>query len=304
MRQSGWMPFSLAVLALALVTSLHAVPGSRITSVELDVVALDSEDRPVEGLHPEDFIVKEDGRPVAITSFTEVTAIDNGRREDGRSLVLLLDDSAPPIVPRTVQGIAAEFLSRARPNDIVDVVRLYRRDDSLSGNAPTAANRVATFVGGSGSYDGQSPADHMLRTLTRISRSLQSIPHRRKAIVCVGHLFICAPYFRSPEDSIVWQSWRDAISAAADAHVSLYSIDAAGNVGGISLGSAVVDETGGVVFGRSSNFDRVADLVWEQIGHYYLLGYTPTAKPLNLHTISVSIPQSGVRALARTNRGD
>jgi len=304
MSPSGWMPFSLAVLALALVTSLHAVSGPRITSVELDVVALDSEDRPVEGLHPEDFIVKEDGRPVSVTSFTEVTATDNGRREDGRSLVLLLDDAAPPIVPRTVQGIAAEFLSRARPNDIVDVVRLYRRDDSLSGNVSTAASRVATFVGGSGSYDGQSPADHMLRTLTRLSRSLQSIPHRRKAIVCVGHLFICAPHFRSPEDSIVWQSWRDAISAAADAHVSLYSIDAAGNVGGINLGSAVVDETGGVVFGRSSNFDRVADLVWEQIGHYYLLGYTSTAKPRNLHTISVSIPQSGVRALARTSRGD
>jgi VWFA-related protein len=304
LRQWVWVPFSLAVLALALVTALHAASSSRTTFVELDVVALDSEDRPVEGLHPQDFIVKEDGHPVAITSFTEVTTADNGRREDGRSLVLLLDDAAPPIVPRIVQGIAAEFLSRARPNDIVDVVRLYRRDDNLSGNLSTAANRVATFVGGSGSYDGQSPADHVLRALTRISRSLQSIPHRRKAIVCIGHLFICAPYFRSPENSIVWHSWRDAISAAADAHVSLYSIDTAGNVGGIDLGSAVVDETGGVAFGRSGNFDRVADLVWEQIGHYYLLGYTPAAKPRDLHTISVSIPQSGVRALARNSRGD
>jgi VWFA-related protein len=304
MRRWVWAPFSLAVLALWLVTSLHAASSSRATFVELDVVALDSEDRPVEGLHPQDFIVKEDGHPVAITSFTEVITADNGRREDGRSLVLLLDDSAPPIVPQTVQAIAAEFLSRARPNDIVDVVRLYRRDDNLSGNLSTAANRVATFVGGSGSFDGQSPADHMLRTLTRISRSLQSIPHRRKAIVCIGHRFICATYFHSPDNSIVWQSWRDAISAAADAHVSLYSIDTAGNLGGIDVGSAVVDETGGVAFGRSSNFDRVADLVWEQIGHYYLLGYTPTAKPRDLHTVNVSILQSGVRALARHTRGD
>jgi VWFA-related protein len=293
-----------ASLVVAFVASPHAVGASRTAFVELDVVALDSEDRPVEGLHPQDFIVKEDGHPVAITSFTEVTTADNGRHEDGRSLVLLLDDSAPPIVPRTVQAIAAEFLSRARPNDIVDVVRLYRRDDNLSGNLSTAANRVATFVGGSGSFDGQSPADHMLRALTRISRSLQSIPHRRKAIVCIGHLFVCAPYVRSPEDSIVWQSWRDAIGAAADTHVSLYSIDAAGNVGGINWGSAVVDETGGVVFGRSSNFDRVADLVWEQIGHYYLLGYTPTAKPSDLHKINVSIARPGVHPLARNSRGD
>ena len=293
-----------ASLVIAFVAALHAVGVSRTSFVELDVVALDSEDRPVEGLHPQDFIVKEDGRPVAITSFTEVTTADNGRRDDGRSLVLLLDDSAPPIVPRIVQQIAAEFLSRARPNDIVDVVRLYRRDDNLSGNLSTAANRVATFVGGSGSFDGQSPADHMLRTLTRISRSLQSIPHRRKAIVCIGHRFICASYFHSPEDSIVWHSWRDAISAAADAHASLYSIDIAGNVGGIDVGSAVVDETGGVAFGRSSNFDRVADLVWEQVGHYYLLGYTPTAKPNDLHAIDVSTARPGVRPLARNSRGD
>jgi len=304
MRRGVWVPLSLAALVLALVTSLHAASSSRTTFVELDVVALDSEDRPVRGLHPQDFIVKEDGHPVAVTSFTEVTTIDNGRREDGRSLVLLLDDAAPPIVPRIVQEIAAEFLSRARPNDIVDVVRLYHRDDNLSGNLSTAANRVATFVGGSGSYDGQSPADHILRTLTRLSRSLQSIPYRRKAIVCIGHRFICDPYFRFPEDSIVWPSWRDAISAAADAHASLYFVDAAGNLGGIGLGSTVVDETGGAAFGRSSNFDRAAELIWEQIGHYYLLGYTPTAKPRDLHTISVSIPQSGVRALARDSRGD
>jgi hypothetical protein len=84
----------------------------------------------------------------------------------------------------------------------------------------------------------------------------------------------------------------------------VYSIDIADNGGGIDVGSAVVDETGGVAFGRSSNFDRVADLVWEQIGYYYLLGYMPTAKPSDLHTISISIPQSGVRALARNSRGD
>src|SRR6478672_8236361 len=95
------VPLTWASLVIAFVAALHAVGAPRTTFVELDVVALDSEDRPVEGLHPQDFIVTDDGHPVGITSFTQVTTADNGRREDGRSIVLLLDDSAPPIVPRT-----------------------------------------------------------------------------------------------------------------------------------------------------------------------------------------------------------
>jgi VWFA-related protein len=303
MRRWGWVSFSLAALVLALVTSLHAISIPRTTFVELDVVALDSEDSPVGGLHPQDFIVKEDGHRVSITSFTEVTATGIGR-DDGRSLVLLLDDTAPSVATRVVQGISALFLNRARSQDRVDAVRITRRDDELTGNALVAADKLEQFRGGAASYFGRTPFDTMLQTLTRISRSLASISHRRKAIVCIGHLTICDPYVRVPEDSMVWHSWRDAISAAAEANASLYMVDAAGAYGGPNLGAGVVEATGGAAFAQSNNFDRAADLIWEQLGHYYLLGYTPTAKPHDIHTISVSIPQSGVRALARTSRGD
>jgi VWFA-related protein len=304
MRPWASVPLSLAATTFAVATSLHAVSSPRTTFVELDVVALDSEDHPVSGLRPQDIIIKEDGGPVAVTSFTEVAATGNGRGEDGRSLVLLLDDTAPLVATRVVQNISTLFLSRAGLQDRVDIVRITHRADELTGNASMAADKLQEFRGGAASYFGRTPFDTMLQTLTRISRSLASIPHRRKAIVCIGHLTICDPYVRVPEDSMVWHSWRNAISAAAQANASLYMVDAGGVTGGVDLGSGVVEATGGVAFVRSNNFERAANLIWEQLGHYYLLGYTPIATPHELHEINVSIPQSGVHALARNSRGD
>jgi VWFA-related protein len=298
------VPFTSVALILAFVSSLHAISVSRTTFVELDVVALDGNDQPVGGLHAQDFTIKEDGHLVSITSCTEVTATGIGGREDGRSLVLLLDDMVPPLATNVIQNISARFLNRARPYDIVNVVRLTHRDDELSGNTSTALDRLAEFKGGSLSYFGRSPVDDMLQTLTRISRSLESVPHRRTAVVCIGSRGVCDPFIRVPEESLVWHSWREAISAAAEAHASVYIVDAAGVESGIDLGAGLVDATGGEDFVRSNNYDRAADLIWRQTGHYYLLGYTPTAKPRDLHTINVSIARSGVHPLARNSRGD
>src|SRR5580693_4159120 len=65
----------------------------RTTFLELDAVVLDKNDRPVRGLQQGDFQVKEDGRPVTVTSFNEVSAAGIAGQADGRSVVLLLDDN-------------------------------------------------------------------------------------------------------------------------------------------------------------------------------------------------------------------
>src|SRR5580658_4421213 len=46
----------------------------RTTFVELGAVVVDDNDRAVSGLHRRDFRIKEDGRAVAVTSFSEVSA--------------------------------------------------------------------------------------------------------------------------------------------------------------------------------------------------------------------------------------
>src|SRR5215467_3562303 len=133
MRRSGVLPLTLAVVVLLFVTTttLRAIPA-RTTFVELDVVVLNDQDRPVGGLKAEDFTIREDGRPVAIETFSEVSTAGINGRDDARSLVLLLDDMLIPTATTIVQGIAARFLNRARPYDAINVVRLTHRDDELS----------------------------------------------------------------------------------------------------------------------------------------------------------------------------
>jgi hypothetical protein len=48
---------------------------------------------------------------------------------------------------------------------------------------------------------------------------------------------------------------------------------------------------------------RAVDLISEHTGNYYLLGYTPTSKPRDLHEIKVSVGRPGVSALTRRARG-
>jgi hypothetical protein len=73
-----------------------------------------------------------------------------------------------------------------------------------------------------------------------------------------------------------------------------------------TLGRAdgLVDHTGGAEFGRSNDFARTADAIWEEASHYYLLGYTPTAGRRDLHAIDFKVKPRGLHVRARRNRGD
>src|ERR1044072_1201395 len=65
----------------------------RADLVELDVVVLDGGDRPIRDLRQEDFEVKEDGQRVDVKTFAAIVATGTTRADDGRSVVLLMDDS-------------------------------------------------------------------------------------------------------------------------------------------------------------------------------------------------------------------
>ena len=65
--------------------------------VELDVVALDRDDRAVTDLRQEEFRIKEDGRAVDLKTFAQVTALGSTQPDDGRVVVLLMDDIGVPI---------------------------------------------------------------------------------------------------------------------------------------------------------------------------------------------------------------
>jgi hypothetical protein len=133
---------------------------------------------------------------------------------------------------------------------------------------------------------------------------LQSFVHRRKVLACIGNRDTCDPYLEVPENSIIWPSWRDALKAAARANASVYFVSPAGMESRLDLRCGLVDNSGGGDFARSNDFRRAARMIWEEAGHYYLLGYTPTARPRDLHTINVSMRRSRLHLHVRRRRGD
>ena len=144
------VPAAAAVL-LVTATSLATLSGQSQTPfrtgvdlVQLDVVVLDGDRRPVEGLTAADFTVIDEGKPRAIVAFTPVTlpapdpatdsaawtrevtadVVRNERPAEGRLVVILFDRSilAGPqtVVARTIARAAVDALG---PGDMAAVVR-------------------------------------------------------------------------------------------------------------------------------------------------------------------------------------
>jgi len=295
----------LGFAAFPVLADHKASSRPRITFVELGAVVVDDNDRPVRGLHRKDFQIKEGGHAVAVTSFAEVPTPGVASPRNGRSLVLLLDDTGVgPTATTIVQNIARGFLSRATPADAVAVVRLTHHDDEAVGSLQIARDRVDEYMAKSVPYFGFETVQESLEVLTKISMQLEPIEHRRKVVVCIGRRSLCDPYLEDPVDSLVWAQWRDALSATARANVSQYVVDPAGVTGRLDLGDGLVEHTGGADFVRSNNFERAVDQIWEEADHYYLLGYTPTAPPRDLHSIHVDVNGKGLHVRARLDRGD
>jgi VWFA-related protein len=295
----------LVCAALPLVAGQSAALRQPTAFVELDAVVVDDRDQPVRGLSQEDFQIKEDGRAVVVTSFKEVSAAGIASRGDSRSVVLLLDDTGVGASGTIiVQNIARLFVSRARPADAVAVVRLTHQEDEATGPPQIALAKIDEYRARSVPYFGRETIEESLKALTRVSRQLEPIEHRRKAVVCIGRRSLCDLYLEAPKTSLLWPAWKDALIATARANVSLYVVDPAGVTGQVDLGLGLVDLTGGTDFVRSNNFERAVDRIWEEASHYYLIGYAPTARARELHTIDVKVKRGGLHVRARHQRGD
>jgi VWFA-related protein len=272
----------------------------------LDAVVVGRDGRPVRGLQARDFDLREDGESVAIGRVDEVSAIGLAADRVGRSLVLLLDDSEVRATGTSVvQGIARMFLAGARPNDAVGVVRLNHRDDQPVGPLEMAVERVDQYRAKSLPFFGIESIEDLLDTVARISKRVGTMPPRRTAVVCIGGRAICDPYFVRPDYSLARRAWHDAIVESARANVAVYYVDPAGLVAhGLDLGGGLVDHTGGAAFVESNSFERAVDAIWDEAGHYYLIGYEPTTKPRDLHAIRLKVRPRDLRVRARLARGD
>jgi VWFA-related protein len=296
------------LVLLSLLTAASAqrtpVPGAQ-DLVELDVVAVDHDDQPVSDLRREDFTIKEDGRAMELKTFSSVSALGSLEPDDGRVVVLLMDDIGVPAMGTSpMQQIAPVVLSPIGEGDEVSVVRLASRSDEAFGDVRTARDRIDSYRGGKEPFSVPDTQETMLKMIAKIAGQLEAIDRRRKVVLCLGLPAVCD--VREPQTaggSVLWPSWVAALRAAARANVSVYCVDPTGARGGFRVSAGgLVQMTGGRTFSHQNDFSAAAKAIWREAGHYYLLGYWPAASKHELHSIDVDVARKGVRVHARLRR--
>ena len=295
------------MLALAL---LSAAGGAQrqpanvdaVDLVELDVVVVDREDRPVTGLERGDFSVKEDGKTVDLKTFTAVSGA--GSDAPPRQLALLLDDSSVPQGGTlVVQAMARAILSRMRTSDEITVVRLNSERDEPFGDLQTAVQRIDDYRGRIVPFQSQDTSERVLRVLGGIARQFQAVESRRKVIVCIGGPNVCNLLEPVPHGSTpLWPLWVDMLSSAARANMAIYAVLPVRPGAIIRFSNGIVDHTGGSGFFNTSKFEAFVDGLWRDAGDYYLLGYWPASSKRDLHSIDVKVARRDVRVRTRRTR--
>jgi VWFA-related protein len=302
-----WMSVAVAAsFAVAGLSAQRRPPASTAADlIELDVVVLDRDDRPVTDVRREEFSIKEDGHTVDLKTFESVKALGSSAADDGRVVVLLMDDIGISMIGTSpMQQIAPVVLSPIGSGDEVSVVRLSSRSDEPFGDIQTARERIDGYRGGVVPFSRRDTPETVLRAVAKISGQLESIDHRRKVILCLGLPAVCdigEPALGG--NSLIWRAWVSAISAAARANVAVYCIDPTGARGGlvVSVGG-LVQLTGGKVFAHQNDFSLPARAIWNEAGHYYLLGYWPPASKHEVRSIDVSVARKGVHIRTRERR--
>jgi VWFA-related protein len=292
-----------AVAAVVIVRAAQSADSPYL--VELDAVVVDESGRAVTGLRQEDFQVREDGRLVDLKTFDAVADAGDGGRRFARSIVLLLDDSGIGTGNTlSIQSIARMFVSRMEAPDEFSVVRLNNRRDEAFGDRLEALMRISEYKSGALPFFGRETIENALKVFARVSRTLEPIEQRRKAIVCIGVPAVCSMMEPASRSSLLWRYWVDAMGTMARANAGLYSLEPNGVSGSARpVSGSIADATGGEVFRNTSDITRLIDIVRRDTGNYYLLGYWPSASKSELHAIEVKINKRGLRVRARRYRG-
>ncbi len=187
-----------------------------VNLVVVDVSVLDRDRSPVRGLTSADFTILEDGKPQAITTFSEIhvpdvvtttapwtrevapDVQDNLDQADRRLLVVVLDNATPmPIgeVPYA-REMARRVIERLGPRDLAAVVYVLNKTwgQEFTGDRARLLRALERFKGSTPGLMPWTAFDASvltmygatLSTLKGVVESLIDLPGRRKAVVFVS----------------------------------------------------------------------------------------------------------------------
>lgn len=229
---------------------------SRVDLIQVDASVLDRDRRPVHGLTAKDFTVFEDGKPQQITAFTEMSASDPedapeswmrtvvpdvkmNNAEDGRVLLLILDDAdvppdpfsrpgGKPIGPNpktAVKQVARAIVERLGPADLASMIFTVKNKNEQEFTSDR--NRLFAAIEG---FEPLPPNGYnrmrALDTLKDAAKFLAEIPQRRKAIILISPM---APAAIIPGSPVLINKTagftQDALVEAVRGNVTFYNIN-------------------------------------------------------------------------------
>ena len=299
MRSLRLAPALLAAAAGAFAGD-KPTPPAPVFPADLDVVNVtvtvrDAAGHLVGGLHPEDFVVLEDGRPQAVQLFGP--AVDPGQDEAlALDLGLLMDTSQSMLQElKLSQEAATRFLQAIpRARELITIffdqdIRLSRYD---SENQQGLFDRIQQAKGGGNT----ALYDAIAVYLSRVAGATG-----RKVLVV----------FTDGEDSTSALSLPDLLRLVRSSAVTIYPI---AFTGGMLTGSAsalrsrgflneIADLTGGQVFRPASSRDLagIYQKILEELSGQYVLGFVSdnTRRDGEYRRLKVQVRKGGLRVRHR-----
>lgn len=306
--------FMLFMVSSLLVSTQQKPPvfRARTDLIQLDVVVLDKDGKPVRGLTQNDFTVFEDKDVQRIEGFNAVDLEDvvhdagpvwehkvpadvvSNEFNNQRIFVLVVDDGlsmglseVPPHNPdqwaiKRMKESVALFISQLNPDD--KVALFFTQRTKLSQDLTSDHERLIKAVqafpdGGAGDLTGDLGclgARYAVRGMKGIIEQLATIPDRRKAIVYFGGELPRVPL--TPDQCGIFWDWREVFAAADQAHVTVNPVDTMGlRLHGMREEYLTVAEnTGGRAIVNTNDFAPGIHRIFVENSSYYLLAYSPT----------------------------
>ena len=324
--------FVCATLALIAQQAPPPQPVFRggVDVVQLDVLVLDRQRRPIRGLTAADFTVRERGTPQPIVAVSEVDVPDpveppavwmrdvgpdvtSNDLQTRRLIILVLDDGMTGVdvgEPRLTRQVARSVIEHLGPADLAAVVFTFSgRYQNFTADRAQLLKAIDSFTPRNWGSAGP-PLGCQLRqggctvnALFQIGEVLRTAPPGRKAIMYVGPALTFDTSPTTLNGPTVLDRIRDMFQSLQQANVSVYSFDPRGTQAPVVNSSqvALAESTGGRSIEYTNNPARFVPEVFRENSSYYLIGYrvTDPARDGRFRNVEVEVHRNDVEVRAR-----
>jgi VWFA-related protein len=288
---------------------------ARVNLVRVDVSVFGRDGEPLEGLQPQDFLVKEDGIPqtVETVQFVKLTgqaprdlkesttirsaehAAVEAAREDVRLFVLFLDDyhvDKAPTVMIPLKRTLKAFVDKLGPYDLVAVMDPLTPLTHIEFTRDR--NKVMEIVN---NFEGRRGELFPVRSAAEEAQQSQRNVWELRAGVTLDAMNAIVTKLGGLREgrksvlfisqgppvslrSINWPRMEDVVQSANRANVTIHTLDprplGSSEFGGNLVLRRFADETGGRAIFNTNDHASHLDEVFADASAYYLVGYAPS----------------------------